>query len=133
MLKGGKNMEFSQLEGKTLTKIEKVINGSHIEELYFSTVDEQFHMYHDQDCCESVYLEDIIGDLNDLIGKPILMAYEASNHDKVTEAIQDEYKYLDSETWTFYHLATIKGYVTLRWVGSSNGYYSESVTFDKEN
>ena len=116
-------MKFSQLEGKTLTKIEKVMAGAYIEELLFSTADEQFRMYHYQDCCESVYLEDIIGDLNDLIGKPILMAYEASG-DKVKN---------DPDSWTFYHLATIKGSVTLRWVGSSNGYYSESVIFEKVN
>ncbi len=124
-------MEFSKIVGKTFTKIEKVMAGSYIEELLFSTVEEQFKMYHNQDCCESVYLEDVVGDLNDLIGKPILMAYEASNHDEVTNNRQAENDYVDSETWSFYHLATIKGYVTLRWVGSSNGYYSESVTFEK--
>ena len=124
-------MDFSEIVGKTFTKIEKVMAGSYIEELLFSTVEEQFKMYHNQDCCESVYLEDVVGDLNDLIGKPILMAYEASNHDEVTNNRQAEDGYVDSETWTFYHLATIKGYVTLRWVGSSNGYYSESVTFEK--
>ncbi len=124
-------MEFSKIVGKTFTKIEKVMAGSYIEELLFSTVEEQFKMYHNQDCCESVYLEDVVGDLNDLIGKPILMAYEASNHDEVTNNRQAEDGYVDSETWSFYHLATIKGYVTLRWVGSSNGYYSESVTFEK--
>ena len=124
-------MDFSEIVGKTFTKIEKVMAGSYIEELLFSTVEEQFKMYHNQDCCESVYLEDVVGDLNDLIGKPILMAYEASNHDEVTNNRQAEDGYVDSETWSFYHLATIKGYVTLRWVGSSNGYYSESVTFEK--
>ena len=88
--------------------------------LFTLTAGEQFRMWHEQDCCEVVDLEDIAGELADLIGSPLTMA------EMVTNAGHTEY---GSETWTFYKFATAKGYVTLRWHGESNGYYSESVMF----
>jgi len=75
---------------------------------------------HLQGCCETVYLEDVCGDLTDLVGSEILRAYEVSAHGETHGGDCDE-------TWTFYHLITAKGYVTLRFLGESNGYYSTEV------
>lgn len=65
------------------------------------------------------------GDVNDLIGQKIVLAEVNTNSDKPRE------DYEDSFTWTFYKLATQKGYVDIRWYGTSNGYYSEAVDFVK--
>lgn len=85
---------------------------------------------HYQDCCESVDLDDVDGALGDLVGSPITLAEEVSNVPEKSKDPDDaEY---GSFTWTFYRLATVKGYVTLKFYGSSNGYYSEGVDFEKE-
>ena len=95
-------------------------------EMVFANETETFRFYHYQDCCESVYIESIVGELSDLEGEPLLIAEEVSG--EIPEAKEDEY--IDSRTWTFYKFATRKGYVDVRWLGESNGYYSESVDLE---
>jgi hypothetical protein len=104
---------FSELLGKIFIKIEKsdecvtfhLSNGAIYE------------LVHDQECGEVVTIDDIDGDLDDLIGNRILQAEESYQRGTSDEG---------TSTWSFYKLATIKGYVTIKWYGESNGYYSES-------
>jgi len=125
---GNYDANFSDLVGKTLVSIE---GGKGSEEILLKTSEgETYKQYHWQDCCESVYVEDICGDFNDILDSPILMAEEVSHCDEnPPEVVVPEYQ--DSFTWTFYKLGTVKGSVTIRWYGSSNGYYSESVVFER--
>jgi hypothetical protein len=113
---------FEDLLGKTLKKIENINN----EYLIFQLKNNHlFCLYHEQDCCEKVTIEDICGDLNDLINVPILLAelIEQKNpEDRIT---------CTTSTWSFYKLSTIKGSVTIRWYGSSEGEYSETVNWKK--
>lgn len=119
--------KFSDLIGKVLTKIEGAVGDDSMK--FWCSDGTQYHMYHYQDCCEGVSIEDICGDLSDLTGSPILVAEESTSHDN-PEGVGDM-GYQDSFTWTFYKLDTARGGVTIRWYGTSNGYYSERVDFDE--
>lgn len=144
-------VDFSVLKGKTLRLIE-----NRGDELLFHTTDgETYRQIYYNDCCASCSVEEIHGNFDDLIGTPVLMAEEVSSREPDAALIEerkaayeaDVAKYgddfyssgpspengwaEDSETWTFYKAATIKGCVTIRWYGSSNGYYSESPTFER--
>lgn len=118
--------EIEDLVGKVFTKVyrdeyngERYSSGN--EALIFENDEEMFIFTHIQDCCESVYIEDVEGELSYLVGSEILQAsVEFEDGERKEE-------WDDSSTWTFYKFATIKGYVDVRWFGSSNGYYSESV------
>ena len=83
----------------------------------------RFEFYHEQDCCESVQVEDVIGDLADLVGCPLVEADEISSDGFPNP------EYGDVPQWTFYRFSTVRGTVTIRWLGDSNGYYSTSVDF----
>lgn len=112
-------MKFEDLTGKVFVKIEKFDD----EIIFTVSEDEKYKMFHDQDCCENVSIEDIVGDLDDLLRTPIILASEDTNNTD----LRDPSYTPESFTWTFYNIATIKGHVTIRWYGESNGYYSESV------
>lgn len=118
-------LNISVLLGQTLASVEATE-----DEVLFTTAEgRKYKLYHGQACCESVYIESIVGDLDNLIGSPITLAEEAESIENPPDAKPETIEYQDSFTWTFYKLATVKGYVDIRFYGESNGYYSESVYF----
>ena len=107
--------------GKIITNI----SGLKLESdgVTFHFEEEEFYMSHEQDCCESVYVEDINGDTN-LAGATFYEIIDAKRCDR--EALTENE---ESHIWTFYTIKTSKGYLDIRWYGASNGYYSEQVDF----
>jgi hypothetical protein len=119
---------LDDMKGQVFTKVYVTDNKY---EMIFENDEFIFTFYHEDDCCESVYVDDITGDLNDLVGKPLDIVEVARHEDTMPQGM-DLKKPEDSFTWTFYKFATIKGWVDVRWLGESNGYYSEEVDFKGE-
>jgi len=141
------NLKQLPILGKTIASI---VNDESNEVYFHCTDGTHYRMYHSQDCCEDVSLEEIHGDLKNLVDSPLLQAEVISSESQAeamaeidkplavkialtqkTKADPDGWGPEESKTWTFYKFATIKGSVTLRWYGSSNGYYSERVDFEE--
>ena len=115
--------KIEDMVGKVFTSVRN--EGS---ELVFQNATESFVFFHQQDCCENVSIEDVCGDLQDLVGEPLLLAEEVTGETPVDFDENDH----ESVTWTFYKFATRRGYVDVRWLGESNGYYSEGVSLGHE-
>lgn len=115
-------MHIEILNGKRLINVIGCDKGS--DEVVFCCDDgAKYRMWHRQDCCENVCIEDIAGDASDLIGLVV------SAREEYRDATAEEAS--ESGTWTFYIIQTDRGCVTLRWLGESNGYYSEGVDFEE--
>ena len=111
--------QFEDLNGQYIDKL--VIKGEGEEAIvYFYLFDLIYELRHLQECCESVELVDVCGDIEDFSNTTIRRA-ECNTRDRGTE---------DGElTYSFYRLDSDKGSLVLRWTGESNGYYSQEVDF----
>lgn len=110
--------KFSDLVGKVIVQVDGLVEQS--EKVTFTCDDgKKYTMFHEQECCEEVDLMDISGDIAWILNEKIVLAEER----------RLESRRCESMTWTFYELVTLKGSITLRWFGTSNGYYSEEVSF----
>lgn len=120
---------ISELNGRHIVSVSGLEKGS--DRVTFDCADgSQWCMLHAQDCCESVTVEDVVGDPADLDDAGVIDARCETNSESDPEGYKpDEYRD-ESFTWTFYIIQTNKGAVTIRWLGESNGYYSEDVDFE---
>lgn len=120
--------DIDVLIGKTMVEVERCGSDDQVGECIIFKCDDgtEYSMFHSQGCCENVYLEDVNGNLDDLVGSPITAAEQSTNHNN-DELPESEREWPpESYTWTFYHLRTAKGSVDIRWFGSSNGWYGET-------
>lgn len=114
---------FEDLVGCIFTNIEGCKKGS--EEIIFTLDDgRKFQLFHDDECCETVFIEDIDNDPKVLLNSEVLLAEVIMGKGLQSLDGEDE-----SFTWVFYKLITINGGITIRWYGESNGNYSEEAKF----
>jgi len=116
-----KGVDIKELEGKVIFEITGLEKASR-EVRIFTECGKEYLFHHEQDCCESVDLEDFDGCADDLVGALIVSAEEVDNDEPEGYDYRD-----DSHSWTFYKIETNKGGIWMRWLGESSGYYSESI------
>ena len=108
-------INIEQIKGMTITAVVYKESG---ESLLIHLNTHVLEMGHHQDCCETVYLADVVGSFEDFIGYPLL---------EVSETIVNNELIGESSTASYYNFKTVKANVQLRWIGESTGYYSETV------
>lgn len=110
--------------GETLSYIDVCEN-----EIRLETVSGKvFTLYHEQDCCEGVDLVNVEGNFQHLLGKVVTEVIEEidPDDDPIFGAQEPP---CESRTNTRVTFKTDEDTVITRWVGESNGYYSEGVDF----
>lgn len=109
---------FDLVKGKTILEVVglKKQEESVVLKLHDNS---ELEFYHEQNCCENVWLEDFEFSGTRIVGATIL--------DIILVSEKQEDNDWGSKTWTFYKVQTNKGELFMRWCGESNGYYSEDI------
>ncbi len=111
-------VKFDVLVGEVLDAVD--IDREKDQILLTTRSGRQFLIYHEQKCCETVEISGQDGSFIRLVGKPIVEAREIA----IDTTKDDSY---GTETTTTLIFRVDGETVISRWVGDSNGYYSESV------
>jgi hypothetical protein len=114
-------VKFDVLVGEVLDAVD--IDREKDQILLTTRSGRQFLIYHEQKCCETVEISGQDGSFDKLIGKPIVEARD--------NAVDTSEEAADSQTTTTLVFRVDDHTVISRWVGDSNGYYSESVDIEE--
>ena len=123
---------------KDIVKSFKIVNvkiKEYLEIVFETENNKKITMFHDQVCCEKVFIYSNTNNLDVLIGKTIFDVTETVLDPDVSfhKDTEKEYcKQYDSFTWTFYKFLykncdNKTKEIEIVWFGSSNGYYDEGV------
>jgi hypothetical protein len=123
-------LQIGDLVGRTV----KAVITSRRRVIIQTTDDLVWTWSHEQDCCEEVWVDSIAGDPHSMVGQVVTVAREVVSDAREParwQTFDDDAEWpAESQTWTFYTFATIRGHVDVRWCGESNGYYSETVELE---
>lgn len=112
---------LSELLGEVISTVEGAETGW--ETIITTESGKAIKIYHEQDCCEHVSIED--SEVDDIVGGYCHFAGFVDGETPVNRTNDDYYE--ENQTWSFLKIETSKGSIWQRWLGESNGYYSERV------
>lgn len=114
-----KLVDFDILIGETIVSISGMDTGG-VEVVIETASGRTFRMYHVQDCCENVYIDATYGCANSILNKVVdETTYFTDNYDGAYE----------SGTISRFRIYCDGDYFEVKWIGTSNGYYGEGVSF----
>jgi len=132
-MKSIKSVPFNVLEGLVIEDISGAQEGS--EEIIIKTkCGRTFVMSHCQDCCESVEVKLIKGDISKIIGSYKVEKANDKIFDNETPkgfSSKLNLKHWGSFTYTIFKIRANQNIVKIVWLGESNGYYGEDVAFEE--
>lgn len=118
----GKKSSLNTLVGERIAYID--VDEGNYEILITTVSGDTIMIYHDQKCCETVSIESTEGDWYALKGKVVVETVHEESQAEVPPGLGSN---LDSCTRSTLKLRVDDATVISRWIGVSNGFYSESV------